>query len=433
MTLDCDVVVIGAGPAGVSAALCAADAGARVAIVEAEGGLGGNVGQAFVHTICGLYHADAEAIPANPGFPTQFHAALRARGAAGAPERAGRVWVVPITPSGFAEHIDACLRARADRIELVSGTVDGAELALGAGGTSSLRVCLAGPSKVHRALTARTVVDASGDGVLGPLGGAEHERAAPADTQACSYIVRLRSVPAEATEGFGPMRFSFAVARACREGVLPAGCESVLIRPAGAEGDAYLTLGLPPLPGTDYDPLDSAYRRDAGEAARVCVERIVEHLRSARPGFGGCRIGALPSRIGVREGRRLVGHRVLSEADVLEGRRDADTVALSSWPIELWDDHRRARFRYPERACGVPLGALASRSHPSLAMAGRCVSASHAALGALRVIGGALATGAAAGRAAALAAQAGCGIAELDAAQVRVAALGDACASEGVA
>ena len=38
MTLVYDVVVIGAGPAGVSAALCAADAGARVAIVEAEGG-----------------------------------------------------------------------------------------------------------------------------------------------------------------------------------------------------------------------------------------------------------------------------------------------------------------------------------------------------------------------------------------------------------
>jgi hypothetical protein len=67
----------------------------------------------------------------------------------------------------------------------------------------------------------------------------------------------------------------------------------------------------------------------------------------------------------------------------------------------------------------VPLGALVSRSHPRLGMAGRCLSATHAALGALRVIGTALATGEAIGIAAALAAERGCTLAEIDAASVR--------------
>src|SRR5208337_834850 len=89
---------------------------------------------------------------------------------------------------------------------------------------------------------------------------------------------------------------------------------------------------------------------------------------------------------------------------VLSGSRDGKEVALSSWPIELWEDYRRARFEYPQAPCGIPLGALVSHSHPRLGMAGRCLSASHEALGALRVIGTALATGEAIGVAAALAA-----------------------------
>jgi hypothetical protein len=92
---------------------------------------------------------------------------------------------------------------------------------------------------------------------------------------------------------------------------------------------------------------------------------------------------------------------------VLEGRRGDDEVALSTWPIELWQDHRRAQLVHPTGPSSVPLGALVSRSHPRLAMAGRCLSADREAMGALRVLGTALATGEAAGIAAALAADAG--------------------------
>jgi hypothetical protein len=123
----------------------------------------------------------------------------------------------------------------------------------------------------------------------------------------------------------------------------------------------------------------------------------------------------------VREGSRLRGRVALDTEAILAGLRCDDEVALSTWPIELWHDHRRALLRYPAGACGVPLGALISRSHPRLGAAGRCLSASHEALGALRVLGTALATGEAIGIAAALAARRGAALAEIGAAEVRAA------------
>ena len=114
---------------------------------------------------------------------------------------------------------------------------------------------------------------------------------------------------------------------------------------------------------------------------------------AATAGPDGVRVVAWPERLGVREGSRLLGRERLDEGGLLAGARRDDEVALSSWPIELWHDHRRARFRHPRAACGIPLGALISRSHARIGMAGRCLSASHEALGALRVIGTALASG----------------------------------------
>ena len=149
------------------------------------------------------------------------------------------------------------------------------------------------------------------------------------------------------------------------------------------------------------------------------MAQVVDFLRATREGFAAARVADWPSRVGVRETRRVLGRVVLEREDVLAGRRRDDEVALSSWPIELWEDHRRARFEHPAAACSIPLGALVSRSHPGLGMAGRCLSASHEAHGALRVIGTALATGEAIGVAAANAAASGAALGEVDPAAVR--------------
>jgi len=89
---------------------------------------------------------------------------------------------------------------------------------------------------------------------------------------------------------------------------------------------------------------------------------------------------------------------------VLGGRRFDDGVARASWPIELWEEGRLgATYEYLDdgQTYDIPLRSLRVRDVKNLFVAGRCMSATHEALGSARVIGTCLATGEAVGRAAA--------------------------------
>jgi len=210
-----------------------------------------------------------------------------------------------------------------------------------------------------------------------------------------------------------------------RSGALPPDCESVLLRPGPAPDEVYVTLNVARPRG--FDPLDPVVVARLEAGARAAAEHLVAHLRATRPAFRDAAVRVWPRRLGIRETRRVEGRDVVTADDVRRGRRrDDDEVALSTWPIELWRDHRRAHFEYPAGPSSIPLGALVSRTHPRLGMAGRCVSATHEALGALRVIGTAMATGQAIGIAAALAADAGVALDAVTPAAVRARILADA-------
>jgi hypothetical protein len=137
---------------------------------------------------------------------------------------------------------------------------------------------------------------------------------------------------------------------------------------------------------------------------RARVAAVAAFLRDTVPGFGGSFVSHVAPQVGVRETRRIVGRATLDRDDVLGARKAPDAVARAAWPIELWQPGAGGPH-YEYVADGdhydVPRGCLEARGCANLFAAGRCVSATHEAMGSARVIGTCLATGEAAGRLAA--------------------------------
>ena len=417
-----DVAVVGGGSAGVAAAISAARSGARTLLVERSDVLGGNVGNAFVHTICGLYRPvdEGEARYAHPGFPQRFAEALRAAVRAGSVERAGRLYVLPIQPPKFAELAATLVRA----------TRRGSSCARAA--RSSAASSRRTPARRSRSRCARTQArrrasrpaSSSTRAATPALGCARRRRRRGGQPRRAPAAVvdlparRGRHLRAERLRSSAPE--PTPIAGAVRDRALPSGCESVLVRPARRRG------------------------RGLRDAERAAARR--RRLRAARPGAArraraaGARERRLRRRVPARQpaGLRQQPDRGLAAPD-RRARDAASGRAGSCSRARTCSRGARTRTRSrcrPGRSscgttigarssstllapCSIPLGALVSRSHPRFGMAGRCLSASHEALGALRVVGTALATGEALGIAAACAADAGGALGAVPARDVR--------------
>ena len=148
----------------------------------------------------------------------------------------------------------------------------------------------------------------------------------------------------------------------------------------------------------------------AEQLARHQMDQIMRFLRKRVPGFErGVRRAERHATIGVRETRRIVGEYQLTADDVLRSRHFDDVIARGSYPIDIHDP-KGGRGTLLERlptggAYDIPLRCLIPRDVDGLLVGGRCISGTHEAHSSYRVTPIALATGQAAGVAAALAAQ----------------------------
>jgi len=398
----CDVLVVGGGSAGLAAAVAAARSGARTVLVEWHGALGGMATAALVHSLCGLYRLreEAGAVPANPGFATEFADRLLATGGAWGPVRMGRVDVLPHRPAAFARVADEVVSATPGlEVHFHSAVVaahrgdDGARVA-------AVEASCRG---VREAIEPRAVVDASGDAVLAPLLGVPFEMEEAGRLQRPAFVFVLEGVDDGALADERRLLVAHRLASAVREGALPAGALGASLRATNRPGEAYVTVDLAGPPGGAYDPTDVRCLSALEVHGRTLAAEIAHFLATRVEGFRSSWIAALAGRVGVRESRRMVGERRVEAADLENGVRSADEVALATWPMEMREQATGARLRFPRELgpASIPLAALRARGVDTLLVAGRCLSASHEAQASLRVIGTCLASGEAAGLAAA--------------------------------
>lgn len=389
-----DVVVAGGGAAGLAAAVAAAGRGARTALVERYGFLGGMATAGMVSTICGLYRTapTGPAEPLNEGFPETFARRLMNAPGCGQPMRRGRTYVLVYTPFAFACLADEIASSTPELDVYLHAYLVGIER-----GERSVEALHLATWERRLQLEARTVVDTSGDAVVAWHAGAATETTPLAERQLPSLVFVLQHVDVEALQPGPRVALLRTLASAERQGLLPKGSSNLTLGPSLQPGEVVCKLTLSGIAE------ELSARRDflaaAEQEGRKRARAVSEFLRTL-PAFARSFLSHTAPQIGVRESRRVIGRYQLTREDVLAGRKFEDGVARAGWPIELWEEGRLgASYEYlPDgETYDIPLRCLQARDVDNLLVAGRCMSATHEALGSARVIGTCLATGEAAG------------------------------------
>jgi hypothetical protein len=159
------------------------------------------------------------------------------------------------------------------------------------------------------------------------------------------------------------------------------------------------------LDGTSLDDLTEAERYSRRQAVQI-VQALRDYGGDA---FAQAQLAATGPQVGVRETRRVKGIYTLTEEDALHGARFDDAIAWRSGMLDI------GFVRYERmQVHDVPYRALLPVEVDNLLAAGRCISATHVAASAGKSMGNCVATGHAAGLAAALSVAANVPPRELD-------------------
>ena len=134
--------------------------------------------------------------------------------------------------------------------------------------------------------------------------------------------------------------------------------------------------------------------------------------RANVPGFENSYLEETGIQVGIRETRRIIGEYQMTGRDVLHAQKFPDVIARGAYPIDLHSPDFSGGGVVglqlkPGQSYDVPYRCLVPMTIDNLLLSGRCISVSHVALGSVRIMPIASATGQAAGAAAALCVQKG--------------------------
>ncbi len=415
---DYDVIVCGGGPAGCAAAIGAARHGARTLLIEKDGFLGGATVSQLVCVILskngadfqGIWHAYIRGLRRRGGLRDLEGSGCgeNIRGAVD-PEQVKFVWDALLSQAGvdLLHHVYGCncLIRDGAAIGVVAETRAGT-----------------------RALLARRVIDCTGDGIVAAQSGVAWEQGdgSHAYAMALTQVFRIGGV----VGGLAPLddRTMQTVAETL-DAALARGDYTAPVITEKLRFLNYIRGRSWRLPERRrellsvlsrvlrVDPLDpfdfTRATREGREQARQAADFMCRHV----PGCEQAYLLDSAAQIGLRSSRRLRGLATVTEQDAREFRKYPDAIARSSWDIDIWPadsytapavDHGSpaARARHARLADGdwfdIRYGCLVAAGIDQLMMAGRCLSAEHVAESSLRIQQTCMATGEAAGVAAAL-------------------------------
>jgi len=421
-----DVVVVGAGSAGASAAIAAGRSGARTLLVDRLAFMGGT-STAVLDTFYAFY---------TPG-----ESPRRVVGGLGweVVERLTEAGVAFERPNTYGAGTGVTYDQETLKVLWERLAADaGAELLLHTWATGvrladrrveAIRLWNKGG---ERWVDAAVVVDASGDADICAMAGAGYDDARSGDRiQSLSTLFKLANVDIERASAVGKAGLWALMREAAASGAyaLPRVEGSWHRTPFEGVVMVHMTR-IPNVDATDPVALTAAEQ----EGRRQVVE-YHRFLRDRVPGFERSVVVATSPAIGIRESRRVHGDHRLTRDEVLGGARFADEIALCGAPIEDHGPGGDTDWRYVADGgvYGVPYRCLLPAGLEGLLVAGRCFSSTHDAHASARSMATCMAMGQAAGTAAALAAAAGTAPRAVDPVVLRARLVGDGAVLEPLA
>ena len=394
-TKEIDVLVVGSGSAGSTAAITAARQGARVMLVERYGFMGGTSTQ-VLDTFYGFYTPGEPRQKVVGGVPDDVVAALmRHEAAIIRPNTYGAGDGVTYDPDVLKIVWETLAREAGVEILFHSFVADAvvqqdrvtAVIAFNKSG--ALRIC------------PRMVIDASGDADVAAASGVPYEGAKDGPVQSLTTTFRMLNVDDARARAVKKDQLHALMAEAIQSGKyhLPR-----------KEGSIHIT----PFPGimaTNMTRVGNIDATDPEQLSRAEIEgrqqalAYASFLQDCVPGYENAVLADLSTQIGVRESRRIRGAYRLTRQDVLAARDFDDAVARCGAPIEEHHHGGDTRWEYLPTGTtyAIPYRCLLPEKVSNLLVAGRCLSAEHDAHASVRSMGQCMAMGQAAATATTLA------------------------------
>lgn len=405
-----DVLVLGSGPAGFSAAYTAAKNGARVILVEQSGDVGG------ISTSGLMSHWTGSC-----GSPLYYEILKRTS------ENNEGEFKNELTNLIDPEKLKTLYLEMLDEVGCKLMLYTFAEDAICEGDI------VLGASVINKSgktdIYAKVIIDATGDGDIAARAGAEFVLGRENDSkmQPATLMFKVGGVDYNRAVFLG----SFESTYETPNGELQALAKEHIPYPAGHILTYKTTLpGVVTCNMTNAIDIDGTNADDLTRATLTCrrqMDDIVKYLREFVPGYENCFILSSASLIGIRETRHFKGKYTLNEKDILEAKVFNDYVVKDAY--FNFDVHNitgagldktgvQKHFKQ-KKGYTIPYRCLLPEIKENLLLCGRNISGTHMAHSNFRVMPICVGIGEAAGAAAYIAVSQSRKLNDIDASEIR--------------